>query len=565
MAGDATGTSWARRAWLPLLAAVLALSTAQPASAAGGDARPTLRFGGDADYPPYHFLDDAGHADGFDVALTRAIADDLGMDAAFELGDWGDALEGLERGDVDLVPMFWSEARSRRFVFTEPILLRHHGLFGHYETPTVESLEALANVRVAVQESGLAWEALRELDRPGVTIIALDNEAETLALVARGGADYALAPTGIGYHAIQNSHLPGIVALSPPLLERKYVFGLARGNERLAARINDSLEHLRRDGVQNRLYVEWIGGPAPPDRAGGPRPAPATLWILGALAAVLLGGLTWLSRGRDRTRPAAARGSPPIVPDPQLMAELRESIAAGSLGFALQPKVDLRSGRVIGAELLARWDHPRLGPLAPDAFVPMAERMGCIGEMTLHLVRRGLEHGRDWPVAAGRLHVSINVSANDLADSALVDAILEACSGGGPSLMLEVTETEVMREPERVAVALPRLRAHGIRISVDDFGAGHSSLVNLRRLGPDELKIDRSFVGALLASHSDRAIVRATIHLGHELGAKVAAEGIEDEATRDWLMRAGCDIGQGYALHRPMSPADFLALLHARA
>src|SRR3546814_13431103 len=122
-----------------------------------------------------------------------------------------------------------------------------------------------------------------------------------------------------------------------------------------------------------------------------------------------------------------------------------------------------------------------------------------------------------------------------------------------------------MREPERVAEALPRLRAHGIRISVDDFGAGHSSLVNLRRLAPDELKIDKSFVASLLNSRSDQAIVTAIVGLAHELGATVAAEGIEDEATQRWLADAGCDVGQGFGIARPMTAEEFTQLIAGQA
>jgi EAL domain-containing protein (putative c-di-GMP-specific phosphodiesterase class I) len=183
--------------------------------------------------------------------------------------------------------------------------------------------------------------------------------------------------------------------------------------------------------------------------------------------------------------------------------------------------------------------------------------------MNLHLLRCGLARRRRWPQAEPPLHLSVNVSANDLADAQLVDAIIDATGQDGAALMLEITETDVMREPDRVAEALPRLRAHGIRISVDDFGAGHSSLVNLRHLAPDELKIDRSFVAALLTSRSDQAIVTATIGLAHELGATVAAEGIEDEATQRWLAEAGCDAGQGFGIARPMPADDFAALLRA--
>src|SRR5690606_7185415 len=131
------------------------------------------------------------------------------------------------------------------------------------------------------------------------------------------------------------------------------------------------------------------------------------------------------------------------------------------------------------------------------------------------------------------------------------------------ALMLEVTETDEMREPERVAEALPRLRAHGIRISVDDFGAGHSALVNLRRLAPDELQIDRSFVSSLPISRSDQAIVTAIIELAQELVARVSAEGIWADAALRWLADGGFDAGQGFGIARPMTAEGFSALLVA--
>ena len=570
MEADGPASRAHRRRLIPASTALLALLLAAGAWAmAAGNARDgQLRFGGDADYPPYHFLDEDGEADGFDVALTRAIAADIGRDAVFELGDWGTALDRLERGRLDVVPMFWSADRAERYLFTEPTLIRHHALFGHFETPAVDSLERLSGVRVAVQRSGLAWEAMRELDLAGVTLVELDNEPETLARVASGEADYALAPIGVGYHMLQRSHLPGIVALSPPLLERKYVFAVRPGGEALVADINASLTRLRRDGVQNRLYVEWIGQPAIEGVAAGSSARPIGTATLVALLALALAAalFAWRRSVAHGMRATSAREHAEAAlvaraDDPQLMAELREAIDRHELDFALQPKIALRTGRLVGAELLVRWNHPRLGPLAPDVFVPIAEQARIIGEMTIYLVRHGLGRCCKWPDACRDLNVSINVSANDLADPALVDAIIAAADGEGPRLMLEITETEVMREPGRVANALARLREHGIRISVDDFGAGHSSLVNLRRLAPDELKIDRSFVHALLDSPSDRAIVSATIHLGHKLGATVAAEGIEDEATLRWLAEAGCDTGQGFAIGRPMPPEQFQELL----
>ena len=543
------------RWWLTVLALAMSLSMLLAAPAFAGDSAPgTLRIGGDAHYPPYQFIGEDGRAEGFDVALARAVAGDLGLEPRFELGEWDTTLDRLARGELDLVPMFWSAEREQHYLFTQPILIRHHALFGTRRQARLDSIEALANVRVAVQRASLAAEAMHAQAGRGVTLLELASESDTLVAVARGDADYALAPVGIGYYAIHQFHLDGVIALSPPLLERKYVFAVRRGRADLVARIDASLERLRADGVQNDLYVEWIGNL---------NPYPTRRWpLLGGgltgLFALGLGTYAWRRKTRLAKVALAAAGD-----EPALMSELRDAIAADRLGFMLQPQVDLRTGRWLGAELLVRWDHPELGPLAPDAFVPMAEQSGAVGAMNLHLLRSGLALRRHWPHVEPPLHLSVNVSANDLADAQLVDAIIDATGGDGAALILEITETDVMREPERVAEALPRLRAHGIRISVDDFGAGHSSLVNLRRLAPDELKIDRSFVAALLTSRSDQAIVTATIGLAHELGATVAAEGIEDAATRRWLAEAGCDAGQGFGIARPMAADAFAALLHA--
>src|SRR5690606_22164181 len=326
--------------------------------------------------------------------------------------------------------------------------------------------------------------------------------------VARGEADYALAPTGIGYYAINQAALRDVIALSPPLLERKYVFAVPRRRADLVPQIDASLERLRADGTLNTLYVQWIGNLNP----HVDRPWPMIAAWLAALLAIGVAAYAWRRKSRRIAAPAT----------PVLLAELQDAIDADRLDFMLQPKLDLRSGHWLGAELLVRWHHPEHGPLAPDEFVPLAEQARVIGTMNVHLLRCGLKQHRQWPRTEPPLHLSVNVSANDLADAALVDDIIEACGQDGTALMLEVTETDVMREPDRVAEALPRLRAHGIRISVDDFGAGHSSLVNLRRLAPDELKIDRSFVSSLLNSRSDQAIVTAIIGLAHELDATVA-------------------------------------------
>lgn len=252
---------------------------------------------------------------------------------------------------------------------------------------------------------------------------------------------------------------------------------------------------------------------------------------------------------------------PALAPDPRnltLLADLRVAIREQTLGYALQPKLDLATRRVSGAELLVRWSHPKYGLLPPDMFVPLAEKTEVIGEMTLYLVRQAIAHCRDWRRRGLALRLSVNVSVNDLSDTTLVDSIVDVSAGIGDRLMLEITETAVMRDPTRVFAAVQRLRACGVGISLDDFGTGHASLTYLRRLSPDEVKIDRSFIAGIFTSEADQSIVRSSIQLAHSLGAIVTAEGVEDWKTLEWLAAAGCDNAQGYYIARPMALADFV-------
>jgi len=250
-----------------------------------------------------------------------------------------------------------------------------------------------------------------------------------------------------------------------------------------------------------------------------------------------------------------------LEPDPRsltLLADLSNAIEAGTLGYALQPKLDLALDRFTGAELLVRWNHPTYGPLSPADFVPLAEKMGLIGDMSRYLVHCAARHVREWRAAGIGMSLSVNLSVNDLADEELVDALIADAEGLEGALALEITETAAMHDPECVLRAVKRLHRNHIRISLDDFGTGYSSLTYLQRLAPDELKIDRSFIHRLMDSRSDRAIVRTSIQLAHDLGASVTAEGIEDQSTLQWLATAGCDSAQGFAIARPMPVGELL-------
>jgi len=570
--GRGSVPTFARVALLVLatcLVATWAVAGSTPAPAHGVASR-TLVVGGDRDYPPFQFLDGDGAAQGFDVELIRAVLEPQGLPLRFELGEWDTALQRLERGEIDVVPMFISSERAERFLFSKPYMLRYHVVFGLRGSPLVESVQQLAGHSVAVQRAGLAFEALSALPPGTVELVEVDVEADALAAVGRGDAEYALVPTGIGLYATAQAGMTDIIALGPPLLERQYVFAVPRDRPELVPIIDAGLDRVRESGERERLYQAAVHPPLATD--GTARHWTIPLMVVSGLSlGLLVPAFVWWRRSSAGARVAARKqlaagvySQPALESDPQhhaLLSDLRDAIATRQLGYALQPTLDLDSRCWTGAELLVRWDHPRHGPLAPADFVPLAERAGMIGEMTLYMVDRALELCRAWRDHGRRLTIAVNVSANDLADPVLVTAIIAATGDLGPQLLLELTETDVMRDPDKVVVALARLRPCGIRISIDDFGTGHSSLTNLRLLDADELKIDRTFVMRLLQSPSDQAIVRGTIRLAHDLGVQVTAEGIEDDATLAWLADAGCDSAQGFALAHPMSPEAFVLLL----
>jgi diguanylate cyclase (GGDEF)-like protein len=238
-----------------------------------------------------------------------------------------------------------------------------------------------------------------------------------------------------------------------------------------------------------------------------------------------------------------------------LAGELRRALDDGALTVAYQPKASLEDGRAVGVEALLRWTHAELGFIAPDEFIPIAERTGLIVPLTTYVLDRALRQCAAWHAAGIDIGVAVNLSVRNLLDSALPDEIgaLLVRHGVDPRrLTLEITESSVMADPTRAIDVLERLSRIGIRLSVDDFGTGYSSLTYLKRLPVDEVKIDKSFVLSMATDAGDAAIVRSIIDLGGSLGLTVVAEGVEDEASWQRLAELGCDIVQGYALCRPV-------------
>jgi diguanylate cyclase (GGDEF)-like protein len=241
-----------------------------------------------------------------------------------------------------------------------------------------------------------------------------------------------------------------------------------------------------------------------------------------------------------------------------VLSDFRRALTHDELVVYFQPIVDVVGARVRGAEALVRWEHPTRGLLAPGAFVEAVEQTGLIAPMTRLVMERAVEQCAQWRRDGRDLSVAVNLSVRNLLDRDLpnqVDRILSTYGLPPEALQLEITESMVMSDPERVLATVARLNELGVRLSVDDFGTGYSSLANLRQMPIDELKIDRSFVSPMLQGESDLIIVRSTINLGHDLGLRVIAEGVEDAQTLTRLARLGCDLAQGYHVSRPL-PAD---------
>ncbi|HSD17815.1 MAG TPA: EAL domain-containing protein [Thermomonas sp.] len=250
-----------------------------------------------------------------------------------------------------------------------------------------------------------------------------------------------------------------------------------------------------------------------------------------------------------------------------LMADLREAIARDE-GIALhfQPKLNLRSGAVDCAEALVRWRHPVLGMVPPATFVPLAEESGNVRRLTRWVLAAGIAQAARWQDAGVPMRLSLNISARDLDDAELPRRVAELLAvhrirPGG--IVLEVTESAIMGKPDAAIAVLRRLAEQGVDLSIDDFGVGQSSFAYLRRLPVRELKVDRTFVTRLGSAREDQLIVRSIVELGHHLGYRVTAEGVDDPAALAFLAEVGCDHAQGYLVAKPMDADAFEGFLAA--
>jgi diguanylate cyclase (GGDEF)-like protein len=249
-----------------------------------------------------------------------------------------------------------------------------------------------------------------------------------------------------------------------------------------------------------------------------------------------------------------------------MLTDLHLALERDELELLYQPQLDLLTGAIVAVEALVRWRHPEHGVLAPDAFIPLAESTGLIHPLTDVVLRKALRQCRDWMDAGVDVTVAVNLSARSV-DAGLPEKIgLALAEAGLPAsrLILEITESAVMDDPDRAVPILRRVADIGVKLSLDDFGTGYSSLSYLQRLPVQEVKIDRSFVfglGGASSSYASAALIRSIITIGENLGLRIVAEGVEDAQVLDTLRGLGCDLAQGYHIGRPGTSEQLIALL----
>jgi diguanylate cyclase (GGDEF)-like protein len=244
-----------------------------------------------------------------------------------------------------------------------------------------------------------------------------------------------------------------------------------------------------------------------------------------------------------------------------LEVDLRQAVATDALVPYYQPLVSLEQGRIVGFEMLARWDHPARGVLPPDLFIPIAEDIGLIGELSMNLIRRALKDAATWDPT---LFLSVNIAPDQFRDPGLAEAILAALAEADfppGRLEVELTETALVADLQTARMTISKLKDAGVRIAIDDFGKGYSSLYYLRELPFDVVKIDQAFVNTRRTNQESPKIIAAVIGLSEALGLTTVAEGIEEGIDADWLRAQGCKVGQGYFYSRPLPAAEMARLL----
>jgi EAL domain-containing protein (putative c-di-GMP-specific phosphodiesterase class I) len=247
--------------------------------------------------------------------------------------------------------------------------------------------------------------------------------------------------------------------------------------------------------------------------------------------------------------------------------EMREGLRQDQFYLAYQPQFDIKTGKIVGAEALLRWENPRLGSVPPSEFIPIAEATGFIVDLGQFVIHEACRQGRLWLDQGNHIRLAVNVSYVQFLRSGLAQSILDSLESAefpGSLLELELTESVLASNPARVMDVFQAVAKAGVRCAIDDFGTGFSSLSYLRRFSADKLKIDQSFVRDVPGDSEDEIVVSAIITLAHNLRMECIAEGVETQDQLDFLKRLGCDQAQGYLLSKPLSSEGLWSFLAAK-
>lgn len=276
-----------------------------------------------------------------------------------------------------------------------------------------------------------------------------------------------------------------------------------------------------------------------------------------------LAELEHVLRGHAPPQAVAPPEPQPAVDIPE--EELRRAVERGEFVLHYQPQIEIATRKVCGLEALARWQHPRRGLIFPDNFIARIESLGLSDRFGWLMINRGLSEAKQFVDQAGQmLRMSFNASVDSLRDLRFPDTFASLLQKHGVAperIVIEITETGLIKEIHHTLDVLTRLRVKNIELSIDDFGTGYAVMQQLRNIPATELKIDRTFVMNMLSNGSDRIMVQKTIEIGHELGMSVIAEGVETEEQLEFLRWKGCDQAQGYLISRPLAPQKLAAWL----
>jgi EAL domain-containing protein (putative c-di-GMP-specific phosphodiesterase class I) len=380
-------------------------------------------------------------------------------------------------------------------------------------------------------------------EAPPRRLLVVDDELVERMLVAR-----AVAPLGFAVDAA------GSIEEATGLL-RRHVYQAVVLDLALGESEGISLLPALQTGATDALLI-FVSGMDDRVRAASARLAGALgLRVAGALPKPVAPGTLRSLLGSSPERPVPPLGPTALRPTEP---ELAQALVRHRIEAAFQPKVALYTGAIVGVEALARWRRPDATELSPDVFIPLAEATGLIVPLTEQILLDSFIACRHWQASFPGCGVAVNISPLALANPALpdeIDEMLRHAALPPSALTAEITESMIIADPVLAAEVVTRLRIKGIGLSIDDFGTGHSSLLQLMQLPFTELKIDRSFVAACETDPEALKIIRATVSLAHELGMSVVAEGIETASVARLLAAVGCDVGQGWYFARAMSAA----------